>query len=404
MKCEFKQTEIGMIPEDWELGKASDSIQLIGGGTPKTSNSNYWGGSIPWVSVVDFVRGVRWIYDTEKHITEEGLKNSSAKLLDKGQIIISARGTVGELGQAAKEMAFNQSCYGIDGGKVLDNDFLYYLLKHKVKDVQSKSHGSVFGTITRSTFEHILLPLPPLPEQRTIAKILSDLDSKTELLQQQNKTLEAIGQTLFKHWFVDFEFPNEEGKPYKSNGGKMVESELGDIPEGWGVGSYQDIVSVSTGKGCKKSDYVENGKYPILGANGVLGRTDEYLFDESLILTGRVGTLGTVYLYEGKNWISDNVLISKPSKPENYYYAYFTLLRFDFKSLNRGSTQPLITQTDLKNKIIILPENDVLKKFHKISCSLFHKINKNQKNILCLQKTRDLLLPKLMTGKIRVKV
>ena len=96
------------------------------------------------------------------------------------------------------------------------------------------------------------------------------------------------------------------------------------------------------------------------------------------------------------------MLVSKAKKLENYYYAYFTIRKFDFNSLNRGSTQPLITQTDLKNQIIILPKDNLLKTFHEVSHSLFHKINKNKSEILSLQKSRDLLLPKLITGKIRV--
>ena len=221
-----------------------------------------------------------------------------------------------------------------------------------------------------------------------------------------NKTLEAIGQAIFKHWFVDFEFPNEEGKPYKSSGGEMVyNGELGkEIPKGWRVGKLGELVFISTGKGLKRDEFVENGIYPVLGANGELGRTNKFLFNENLILTGRVGTLGTVYLIRGKVWISDNVLILKPRFPESYYYSYFTLKTFDFQSLNRGSTQPLITQTDLKNQFVINPGNQILNKFHNLCLSLFEKFYKNELQIQTLSSLRDSLLPKLMSGKIRVPV
>ena len=219
-----------------------------------------------------------------------------------------------------------------------------------------------------------------------------------------NKTLEAIGQVIFKRWFVDFEFPNEKGKPYKSSGGEMVDSELGEMPKRWKVGRYEDLVIVSTGKGLKRDEFIENGEFPVIGANGELGRTNNYLFDEKLILTGRVGTLGTVYLIRNKVWISDNVLISKPISEEKYYYAYFTIRTFDFKSMNRGSTQPLITQTDLKNKIIIVPDTKTLSRFHSICLNLFEKIYQNESQIVRLSQIRDSLLPRLMSGKIRVPV
>src|SRR3989338_2054606 len=204
-ELKFKQTEIGVIPEDWEIICLGSEIEIIGGGTPKTSNPEYWNGYISWISVTDFGNG-RWINQTEKHITEKGLNESSTKILHKGQIIFSARGTVGEIRQIKKDMAFNQSCYGIDGKNKISNDFLYSLLKNKSKSLQSQGHGAVFNTITKDTFNRIYVAIPNSIEQSAIAKILSDLDSKIGFNQQMNKTLEAIGQTIFKRWFVDFEF------------------------------------------------------------------------------------------------------------------------------------------------------------------------------------------------------
>lgn len=185
--------------------KLSDILTLIGGGTPKTSNPQFWGGDIPWLSVVDFNNDNRYVGTTEKTITKEGLENSSTKILPKGALILSARGTVGALAQLSKPMAFNQSCYGIIAKEQTTNDFLYYLLKNVVEDLQAKGHGSVFNTITRDTFDTITVDLPPLEEQKRIAEILGSLDDKIELLQKQNKTLEDMAKALFKSWFVDFD-------------------------------------------------------------------------------------------------------------------------------------------------------------------------------------------------------
>ena len=180
-------------------------MEISGGGTPKTTVPEYWDGDIPWLSVADFAGRGRWVYRTEKNITPEGLEGSSTKILKKGQLIISARGTVGEIAQIGCDMAFNQSCYGLDGKPdIVLNNFLYYLLKFNIQNLKQNTHGAVFDTITRQTFDCIDVDVPPIKEQTTVAKILSDLDEKIELNHQMNETLESIAQAIFKQWFMDF--------------------------------------------------------------------------------------------------------------------------------------------------------------------------------------------------------
>ncbi len=154
-------------------------MYLIGGGTPKTSNPEYWNGNIPWLSVKDFANDFRYVYETEKHITELGLNNSSTKLLERGDIIISARGTVGEVATIPFPMAFNQSCYGLRAKKeIVNEDFLYYLIKYSVRLLKKNTHGSVFDTITRNTFDEIEVDIPEIEIQKKIASILTDIDKK----------------------------------------------------------------------------------------------------------------------------------------------------------------------------------------------------------------------------------
>lgn len=162
--------------------KLSEIMDLIGGGTPKTSVPEYWGGNIPWLSVKDFNNDKRYVYTTEKTITEDGLNNSSTKMLERDDSIISARGTVGEMAMIPFLMTFNQSCYGLRAKKeVVDPTFLYYLVKHNVYVLQKNRHGSVFDTITRDTFSGIEVDVPEMEVQLKIADILRNLDDKTEL-------------------------------------------------------------------------------------------------------------------------------------------------------------------------------------------------------------------------------
>lgn len=172
--------------------KLSEIMELIGGGTPKTSVDEYWGGEIPWLSVKDFNNDNRHVYKTEKTITDMGLQNSSTKLLRPGDSIISARGTVGEIAMIPFPMAFNQSCYGLRAKPdIVDSTYLYYLVKHNVTVLKKNTHGSVFDTITRETFSNIEVDIPAVECQKKIGGILSNLDDKIELNIEINENLAA---------------------------------------------------------------------------------------------------------------------------------------------------------------------------------------------------------------------
>jgi type I restriction enzyme S subunit len=401
-QTKFQQTEIGEIPEDWDLLSVSKIANIISGGTPKTSVKEYWNGNIPWLSVVDFNKEQKKVYETEKSITEKGLKNSSTNILKKGSLIISARGTVGALAQLGRDMAFNQSCYGLDANKSLaSNEYLYYALKNWIDLIKQKTHGSVFSTIIRSTFNDVYLPIPNLSEQQQIASILSSLDDKIELNRRMNKTLEEIGKALFKRWFVDFEFPNENGEPYKSSGGEMVESELGMIPKGWKITRLGNIIEIASGKRPDDKSDIKTEYYhiPIIGASGIMGYTSKVLFYKRIICIGRVGTLGIVQKINYPCWVSDNSLVIKA---DNYEFVYHMLSSIDFSVYNVGSTQPLITQSSIKEILVPIPSQEVLQRFEETVAKMRLQIESNYKEILTLAEIRDLLLPRLMSGKIRV--
>ncbi|PAU89557.1 type I restriction endonuclease subunit M [Pseudomonas sp. WN033] len=159
---------MGWVPEGWEAVSLENIVELIGGGTPKTSIEEYWGGDIPWFSVVDApAKSDVFVLRTEKNITKLGLENSSTKLLPEGTTIISARGTVGKCALVGQAMAMNQSCYGVRGKSGIADYFVYYTILLRVSDLQQRGHGSVFNTITRDTFKSI--PTPRCPVSLTIA-------------------------------------------------------------------------------------------------------------------------------------------------------------------------------------------------------------------------------------------
>ena len=304
------------------------------------------------------------------------------------------------------EIAFGSTEYIVMRNKtgITDNNYIFYLsLSQYVRDTAIKSMTGTSGRQRAQTdvIKNTKIMLPPLQEQKAIAHILSTLDDKIEVNNQINKTLENMAQAIFKQWFVDFEFPNEDGEPYKSSGGEMVESELGTIPKGWEVSKFFDLIEITSGKRPgKRSDLaMEDCKYSLVGASSIMGYTDDFNFEEKILVIGRVGTHGVVQRLNNKVWASDNTLVIKSDK---YEFAYQILNQIDYKAINRGSTQPLITQTDIKNHTLIIPTESHLNKFELLVGSLFG-IHSN----LCLENSklteiRDSLLPKLMSGEIRV--
>ncbi len=158
----FVESEIGPVPEGWEVKALSDACTLISGGTPKRSEATYWGGEVPWYSVKDVPSdGEIWVINTSERITEDGVANSAARIVPKGCTIISARGTVGKLAMAGVPMTFNQSCYGMMPGDGRSFCQLHLLVQTAVAELQQRTHGSVFDTITRATFDSLLVALPP---------------------------------------------------------------------------------------------------------------------------------------------------------------------------------------------------------------------------------------------------
>lgn len=218
------------IMAEWLKTSLIDIVELIGGGTPKTSKAEYWGGNINWLSVKDFNDENRYVYSTEKTITEEGLNNSSTKLLRKDDIIISARGTVGELAMIPFPMAFNQSCYGVRAKDGINSTFLYYLIKHSVRKLKAMTHGSVFDTITRDTFANIEVAIPDIETQQRVAKMLADIDDKVENNQRINNNLLEQAQAIFENEFLS----------------------LQSLPDGWKQASLIDIADYLNGLAMQK--------------------------------------------------------------------------------------------------------------------------------------------------------
>lgn len=274
------------------------------------------------------------------------------------------------------------------------NEFVYYLAispKIRQKTIKSMTGTSGRQRVEARVFNKITVDLPPLSTQRAIAKILSDLDDKIELNRRMNKTLESIAQTIFKRWFVEFEFPGHEKR-------KLVSG----LPEGWRKGTLGEIITIESGKRPgEKSEIKTSGfSVPLIGASSVMGYVKDVLYKEPILIIGRVGTHGVVRRVSWPSFPTDNTLVIR----SNYFeYVYQVLKAIDYESLNVGTTQPLITQTAIKKYDVLVPHVDLLEKFEACIFGLFKKIVINGQENESLIGIRDSLLPRLMIGKIRVQ-
>jgi len=387
----------------WKKTSLIDIVELIGGGTPKTSKSEYWGGNINWLSVKDFNNENRYVYSTEKSITEEGLNNSSTKLLKKDDIIISARGTVGELAMIPFPMAFNQSCYGIRAKEDIDSTFLYYLIKNSVRKLKVMTHGSVFDTITKDTFANIEVDIPDIETQHRIAKMLAVIDDKVENNQRINNNLEQQAQALFKSWFLDYQ-PWSGSAPDSWNCGKLGDFTV--IKRGGSPRPIQEYLSDSGLRWLKISDvtslqtpFVIDIKDHIIEAG--LKKT-VFLKAGSLVLSNSA-TPGVPKILDVDSCIHDGWLYFPESKfSKEYLYLYFKYIRQQLINLSNGSVFNNLKTDILKAYPTILPDTETLRRFDDIVHPIFLQMKNLTRESHKLTNMRDALLPKLMSGKLDV--
>lgn len=380
---------------EWKEKSLDEVIQLIGGGTPKTNIAEYWNGDIPWLSVVDFNNGNKFVFNTSKNITTEGLKNSSTKLLNKGDIIISARGTVGVISMLGKTMAFNQSCYGIRANENSINDYIYYLLKDSVSNFLQYSHGGVFDTITRDTFKEIDILLPPLLEQKAIAEILCSLDDKIELLHRQNQTLEKMAETLFHQWFIE-----EADDSWKEGTlGEEFDFIMGQSPAGSSFN--EDGIGIPMYQGNRDFGF----RFP---ANRVFTTEPKRFAEKFDTLISVRAPVGEQNMANEKCCIGRGLSAFRYKNVSSYYtYTFFKMksLMDEIKQFNEtGTVFGSISKNDFNEMIITIPPLDEVNKFQEKVKPIDDKIITNTNQIRTLEKLRDTLLPKLMSGEVRVKM
>ena len=408
--------------------KVKEFATIVGGSTPSSRCDEYYGGDIVWVTPKDLSdQGEKYIFSSERYITQNGYNSCSTTLLPIGSIIMSSRAPIGLLAITSVPCCTNQGCksFNIDNEQC-DSEYLYYYLKLHIKEIENLGSGTTFKEVSKESIEDFDIELPDINAQRKIVSIIKNLDSKISTNNTISSTLESLAKLIYDYWFVQFDFPDENGKPYKSSGGKMVWNEelKREIPKGWKVVNVDQLCSITSGYPFDSKSYVDDGEYQVLTIKNIqdgyiINTTDSkissvpYGFPECDILnigdilmslTGNVGRIGI--LCAEKFLLNQRASVINSKDSNNKWYLYFLFRnKVFFNKIQRiatGTSQKNVSPIDIGN-IRILHSAKIAKLFTNKVKDLVERL------ILCnienqyLASLRDFLLPMLMNGQVTIK-
>ncbi|MDX9789340.1 MAG: restriction endonuclease subunit S [Candidatus Kapabacteria bacterium] len=425
---------------NWKEYKLGEIGEVITGKTPSKKNPEQWGDIMPFVTPTDFDAYNKNIVGSIRYLSAEGINAFQKKVLPQDSVIVTCIGSqMGKVALNKKECVTNQQINSIIPHKEFDSDFIYYVISSMQDYLRNlATGGSTMPIVNKSTFEEITIKAPDLPTQTAIAEILSSLDDKIELNNKINQELENLAQTLFKQWFIDFEFPNENGKPYKSSGGEMVDSELGEIPKGWEVKPIGDLFEFVIGGDWGKDDiddehsemnYVIRGTdIPTLKSgskNGVPYRAikpsklkNRQLEVNDIIIeisggskrqpTGRT-VLITKEILERLDYNAIPASFCRLIRPKNdfaeFLGIYLTKIYDEGKTWEYQNQSTGISNFQFKffesSEILALPSDlRIIDEFNSLISGFYNLMTTNENQELTL--LRDTLLPKLISGELEV--
>jgi type I restriction enzyme S subunit len=416
MSCDANSPE--SIELGWLIRENIAELQTGPFGTMLKAKE-YVSNGIPIIAVKDIGDGVI-IHGSSPMITNDDASRLKRYKLESDDIAFGRKGAVDRralITKAEEGWLQGSDCIRLRvNKKSVDPEYLFYCFGSKdyVNWIKHHANGTTMPSLNQDILSRVPLKMYPLPEQRAIVRILSSLDDKIELNNRMNKTLEEIAQTLFKRWFVDYEFPDENGNPYKSSGGNMVDSELGMIPEGWKVVELNSIFNFSKGK---KPVDIHNSKGELLSKYLTIdvlnGGNPQYASPDKMILAEVYDVLMVMdgassgSLYYGLDGIVASTLAKLNIHNKDYIeliYLFLKMNEMDIRLHHTGSAIPHTDKAYVLQYKIALPRDRNLKYI----CDLYKNfrattINNNSQNGI-LSQLRDTLLPKLMSGEIRVPI
>ena len=337
--------------------------------------------------------------------------NESTSALDnywlyEGDIVMQMDGNVGKniaRIYTADPMLIAQRVACIRAKEKCSQDYIYGILRTKL------FKNYIERCATGTSIKHISLQQISdfefdfhLPEiQAKLGRLIADIDDKIRVNRQINDNLEAMAKQLYDYWFVQFDFPNEEGKPYKSSGGAMVWNDKlkRKIPQGWDFCFLEDLLTIRNGRDHK---HLADGIYPVYGSGGEMRKASEYLYDGESVLMPRKGSLNNIMYVNESFWTVDTMFYSEMKLSNCAKYIYYTIKDIDFTRWDSGTGVPSMTSSTLYSIKLVKPQNETLKKFDEMISPLFEHMKQISGQNVVLTKQRDELLPLLMNGQASV--
>lgn len=414
---------------EWQEIRIKEFANVVAGGTPSTGNDEYWNGNIGWITPADLSNyKFRYISNGERNITELGLQKSSACLLPKNTVLLSSRAPIGYVAIAETELATNQGFKNLvcDETKA-DYRFIYYWLSLNTEVLKSFASGATFPEISASNVKRIKAILPDIPTQKRIADILSAYDDLIENNNRRIALLEKAAQELYKEWFVRFRFPGYENAKFENG-----------LPEGWERTTFEKIASFQNGYAFKSNELLDSAEpntYEVFKqghikrGGGFKAEGTKSWYHKSLCtglqkfvlhkkdvlmamtdMKDNVAILGNTAImpYDNRYILNQRVGLLRPTHYRGTDFAYIHLLTnsYDFvqdlrSRANRG-VQVNLSAVQIRESETVVPSEIINKKFAKIMDPIFEEIFNIMIQSENLAKQRDLLLPRLMSGKIDI--
>ena len=368
------------------------------------------------------------ISDIHYYITsEDKIPASARRKIRKGDIVYSTvRPNKNHFGiiKNCPDNFLVSTAFAVIRGRpnLADTSFIYYYITQKsiinFFHTLAEHSSSAYPSLQMNDIEIFEITLPPIKEQKAIAHILGSLDDKIELNRRMNETLEEMAKGLFKSWFVDFDpvrakidgrwQPGQSltGLPaelYDLFPDRLVSSELGEIPEWWQVYTVGDCATIKGGKQIKRTEFDDNADFPIFGGAGQMGFTTKYNADGYVITVGRVGAYcGNFVAYRGKAWVNNNASRVTALEHIPSEWLFLSLRELDMETIKKGAAQPFVSNGDIAKMKMVVPDKEILSYFQKLVKPIMLRREFNDDETATLIQIRDTLLPKLISGEIRV--
>ena len=362
----------------------------------------------------------RLVYKDTVFVSEEKSQKFSRSIVRRGDLVFTCWGTIGQVGLIDERSRYPEYVISNKQMKLspdperVDSLFLYYLFSGSEMSsrIKNQAIGSSVPGFNLGQLRNLKFLLPPLDEQKKIAYVIGTLDNKIELNQQMNRTLEGIARALFKSWFIDFDpvCAKLDGRqPYGMDAETAAlfpdsfdDSPLGKIPKGWRVGRLDDLIILQRGFDLPKTNRT-SGKYPVLAASGPSGTHNEYKVKGPGVTTGRSGVLGNIFFVHEDFWPLNTSLWVKEFRESRPIHTYYVLQDLNLEVFNAGSAVPTLNRNHVHGLKVVIPLLPVIEVFESLVMLIFQKKKANDEESIDISAVRDVLLPKLLSGEIRVK-